>query len=272
LFFGGYGYLGRPLSEGLMRQGYRVYAVGKSKAFDINENSYIEIDGIENLIFKIKPDVIIYGVKSQFQCDVNKCMSFFNIIKMSLGESGNNVYIVNLGSCAEYGFLDDSVDFFYETDTLNPTTDYGIEKKNVSDTLWKFFKNENILDLKIFNVYDRTPQFGFFPYYLNVVSKNIDLTEVKIKDPYSVRDYISRDALVTILLRLIQARLTGRVNVCSGIGRTNLEFAQFYLDAIDREVKLVPCIDTAKETRTRSVGSVTKLRMLLGELHDTDRH
>ena len=161
---------------------------------------------------------------------------------------------------------------FNENDISIPHTKYGSKKLSISN----FYYNSNLrgyfsafLDLKIFNVYSENPQKDHFPFYLKKLAEEKN-DVIKIKNPYCVRDYLHLNDLVKKIVKLIKLNVTGKVNVCSGIGITNLDFASLYLYKIGyNSVKVVPCIEASnKKTKviTKSVGCSRKLENLIESL------
>lgn len=265
LYFGGGGYLGRPLCKKLQGDATNFVIVGRTQATNLTSGSVISFGNVNDIILEVNPDLIIYGVKRQLEYKTKQAMDFFRALCGAISALNKEVKVVNLGSAAEYGFLPEGKNCSSETDVKLPVGEYGKEKLLISNFLQENSKKFRLLDLKIFNLFCKTPQVGHFPH--SILSQYMtDTQKVVIKDGESVRDYIDLLTAVGIIRDLILSDAVGIVNVCSGIGRSNIEFTKYYLRWLginQTAVVAEPDRNYFYSRPTRSIGCTERLNKLL---------
>ncbi len=272
LFFGGTGYLGTALTRTLNDIGFHCFSVGRFYKLN-NEMVYLDNQlNVNNLLNQFKPEIIIDGIrqKKDHKGVLGKSISLW--ITQYFKQVKGNTKLINLGSCAEYGLLDKNNCYFTESHPLKPVSDYGKDKRIVSKIYVESQKEgiiRNFLDLKIFNLYSEEPQKNHFPYYLKSSFLG-PKKSVYVNNPLSVRDYMYLNDAVKFIVKLINKDVTGRVNICTGNGISNLEFASHYLAFLqNRRSKQFPDITLKKGKMlpvTRSIGCRAKLQKILEEL------
>lgn len=201
LLTGATGFLGSHIAEELLNQGYNVIALKRSKS-DLwrcakfrNRIKWIDCDilpEIESNIADCQPDILIHaawsGVKAVDRdnwIEQEKNLSFL-VSLLEIIRKTKTSKIISLGSQAEYGVFEGSVD---ETHPCNPTSAYGANKVCCSTLLKTFAKLNNIewYWIRLFSIFGpREDTNWLIPATINnlLKKKTMNLTPCEQKYDY----------------------------------------------------------------------------------------
>jgi len=209
LLTGATGFLGSHIAEKLLKNGNKVIALKRSTSNLWRCNAFIDkiqwldydnLNEIESVIINLRPEILIHaawnGVSAVDRDNLSKqdrnvsfLDSLFEIIKKT-----NISKIISLGSQAEYGNFEGSIDENFE---LNPKTAYGSSKVKVLALLKSFAEQNNIewYWIRLFSIFG--PREGgdwLIPVTINnlVEQKEMMLTSCEQKYDYLfVKDFVS---------------------------------------------------------------------------------
>lgn len=141
-------------------------------------------------------------------------------------------HIVALGTCIEYKIT--TTPLSESTSTIAPTTPYARCKNELR--LWLDSEAQRC---SVSTCWARV----FYPYgpgehpsrlCSSIVSQLRNGQEVFIKTPNSTKDYIFIDDLARALLKVVESKIMGPVNIGTGVGVTVREVAQIISKLLDR--------------------------------------
>lgn len=176
-----------------------------------------DIDAIDNLIRKIKPDIIFhlatYGVDYQQQ-DIYKAIDININASLKLFESMleiDNFRFIHTGTSSEYGPKNRTIS---ECDLPNPRSIYGITKYTSSKLLTYMSEKigkGNLIILRPFGVYGECEgRHKFFP---QIINKLINSVPVKLTNCDQIRDYIYVDDLIDAYIAAAVVPLKNKVEI-----------------------------------------------------------
>ena len=218
--------LAEYLSIELKNKKYKVYHLTrrfyKNKSF--NKTIEIKSYNFRNLkknLETVKPDLII-NLVSYTKKNLIKSMKINTILPINLLKWSieNNIYLVLIGTAAEYGLVNKKK--VSETNSLKPNSVYGFTKSLQSLAISKFYKlyKNRILLFRIFNLSgDISNQNTIIGKVNNFIEKNKKTKKMKILklgDLSSMRDYINIEKAANLMVRLIKKNKYGIFNMGTG--------------------------------------------------------
>tara|TARA_B100002051_G_C16739637_1_gene643419 strand:+ start:2452 stop:3300 length:849 start_codon:yes stop_codon:yes gene_type:complete len=225
---GGTGFLGKYLTESLLKSGAEVLSLIRSKQ-NINTThdkqllvKEYEIGGKDSLPKEISNDfdTIVHLAWNDIT-DVNSdrhvneyLPQHLDFLKKIIDRGVKNVFV--LGTCYEYGMCNGMINESHET---LPITKYGIAKKRLSHELLAFQKKTdfNITWARLFYVYGKGQISSTIYKQLHEAIKNREKI-FKMSNGDQLLDYLSVDQVTDILTNLILCKKPnlGFINVCNG--------------------------------------------------------
>jgi len=228
LITGASGFLGSHIAETLVNNNYNVIAL-KRKQTDcwrckdfFNKIEWVDIDeeGMwKKKIVESNPDTLIHtawiGVEAHERDDWDVQIKNINFLTelLTLGLKSNIKRMINLGSQAEYGILNDIAD---EDDVVSPVTAYGATKIACLSIFKTFCELNNInwIWLRLFSFFgERESNSWLIPSVINKMrlSKQMDLTAAQQKYAYMYVQDFNR-----IMLKLLDIKIPSGVYNISG--------------------------------------------------------
>ena len=140
-----------------------------------------------------------------------------NLLKWSIE---NNIYLVLIGTAAEYGLVNKKR--VSETNSLKPNSVYGFTKSLQSLAISKFHKlyKNRILLFRIFNlsgdISNQNTIIGKVNKFISKNKKTKKMKILKLADLSSMRDYIDVKKAANLMVRLIKKNKYGIFNLGSG--------------------------------------------------------
>lgn len=232
---GAHGFVGRNLTEYLMRTTEHILFTPKSSELDLlNENA------VDDYITKNKIDIIIHGANrggGRDTAEMNDIVRtnlrmFFNIAK----QSSKVQKIIHLGSGAEYGKHKPIVDAV-EDDALLvlPQDDYGFYKSICARYIDRC---DNIYNLRIFGAYGKYENYRF-KFISNAIVKNLLGLPIEIMQNVYF-DYIDIDDMVPMIAHFIEHDGKYRTyNISKGEKVDLLTLAQTINDVSDFKSEII---------------------------------
>ncbi len=225
---GGTGFLGKYLTESLLKSGTEVLSLLRSKQSisdaynDLLMIKEYEIGGKNSLPDEISNDydTIVHLAWNDIT-DVNSdrhikeyLPEHLDFLKEIIGRGVNNVFV--LGTCYEYGMCTGMINENHET---QPITKYGIAKQKLSQELLAFQKkaNFNITWARLFYVYGKGQISSTIYNQLHEAIKNRE-NIFRMSNGDQLLDYLSVDEVTEILIKLILYKKPnlGFINICKG--------------------------------------------------------
>jgi nucleoside-diphosphate-sugar epimerase len=230
LVTGSSGFIGSAVVKAFINEGYNVYSLArpnsKIKDFGVNiirikENTIKEFKlALQSKEFDFVINLASYGVRrgdNDFQEMIDGNVNLLANLMFALANKPK--MIINVGSCSEYGFIEEGK-FIDETTALSPVTLYGATKAAtalIGNSL-ALLHEVKFITLRLFGVYgEGEADYRLLPYVVNNLKNNkmIELTSGEQK-----RDVLYIDDVVNAFLYAIKKykNLPSNTtyNVCSG--------------------------------------------------------
>lgn len=217
LITGSNGFVGNHLKSELKKK-YSVFGIGRKI---INEKNYFRINlnnkkKLSNLFKKYKFDIIIHCAWYTKHSDYRKSKNNYRYLTISknlldeyIKNGGKN--FIGIGTCEEYK-KEKKKNLFYETNKIRPNNIYAKTKNMFHQYLKK--KRINYKWIRLFYIYG---EGEYEKRLLPVLIKNSKKkSNFKLKYPFFKTDYIYVKTLSKIISKLINKKVSGAFNVCSG--------------------------------------------------------
>lgn len=222
LITGATGFIGRNVTNILIKKGYEIHALVHSFQPEQNEIVQHEIDLMDinkviDFISKYKFENLIHlawyvGAKCHIHdLNLDWTIATLNLIK-AFKENGGKKFL-GAGTISEYEY---KYGYFIEDETpTSPGTLYG-EAKNSLYKILSVYCKQNEIDFKwprIFNLYGpyEKPQ-RLVPSVICSCLKNED---VKVSDCLNFQDYLHVEDTANAIVTIFESGLQGAVNICS---------------------------------------------------------
>jgi nucleoside-diphosphate-sugar epimerase len=253
LITGATGFLGSHIVEELINQGFEVVALKRSTSniWRCNGfNDHIKWINCDNLadaepeIINCNPDILIHaawsGVKATDRdnwIEQEKNLSFL-VFLLEIVKKTKISKIISLGSQAEYGNFEGSIDEKYP---CNSTTAYGANKVCLS-ILLKSFAEQNKIDwywIRIFSVFGPREELNWLiPAAINNL---LEKKEMKLTPCEQSYDYLFTRDFATGILSIVKnsSRISGIYNMSSGKSIKIKDILSFLEDKISPQQNLL---------------------------------
>ena len=176
---------------------------------------------------------------------------------------------VNIGSCAEYGFIKDGVKA-NEEDIIRPNSLYAASKASALDFGVKVAKDNDIpfIHLRLFGVYG---EGEYSKRLLPDVYKNLSQNnKVKLTSGTQIRDWIYIDDVIEALYCILNINISDITkdliyNICSGEGSSVKEVVSILCNELDASSDLLGWGEiNRKDELEWLVGSPKKFQLISG--------
>ncbi len=234
LVTGSTGYIGRHLVQRLLKtRDTTVFGFNRSNNHVLPPERFLAGDLLEadlrGWLAEIKPEVIFHAVgtdsKAPFKTHLNVHAEGTRRLLQALLDAGLRSKIIVIGSAAEYGLRDETVD---EAAICLPAGEYGIAKL-AQTQMAQLFAQRHDLPLtiaRVFNVYGETEPYLVIAAMARQIAQieaqfkteSPKTSEVRVHNLKSWRDFVHIDDVVDALLRLAeQTQHNGQIyNIASG--------------------------------------------------------
>jgi nucleoside-diphosphate-sugar epimerase len=271
LVTGASGFVGRPAVSALRRRGYEVHGVARKRADDVEVDVWHLVDLLEPLaagevMRTASPSHLLHLAwtteHGNFWSD--RANVAWRRATRALVEDfveGGGERAVMSGSCAQYDWASATSGVFPESAGRRPQTLYGLEKQTTADFLDSWSAETGV---------SYATGLLFFPYgpfdnpkrLVPYVTLNLLAGEpAVIKTGTQIGDFVHVDDCGAALAALVDAEVTGSVNIGTGRGTSVADVARAIGAALGRE-DLVRIESTA--ARPRVVAEITRLANEVG--------
>lgn len=208
------GFIGRPLCDLLISNGWDVIGLGRSPVCNTaNEFLCYDLDiidklGVFNIIVKHNPSFIIHlaggpikggGLDHLRECfDVNQQGSW-NVINAAMKVSKLKKFIF-VGTCEEYGSIDVP---FVETARELPSTPYGLAKLSITQLLQALSKTHNFPSIILRPSLIYGPGQKKTMFLPSLIEHLLDGRVFDMTNGVQTRDYLYIDDLLDAILKSI---------------------------------------------------------------------
>ena len=253
LITGATGFLGSNIAEEIINQGYNVVALKRSTSnlwrciSFYDQIQWIDCDNLaeaEPEIINHKPDILIHaawnGVNATDRdnwIEQEKNLSFL-VSLLEIVKKTNIKKIIALGSQAEYGNFEGSVDEHYP---CNPTSAYR-ENKVCASILLKSFAELNKIDwywIRIFSVFGpREEKNWLIPATINNLLEKKEMNLTPCEQRY---DYLFTTDFTAGIMNVVKnnSNLSGIYNMSSGQSIKLKDILSFLENILSPEQKLL---------------------------------
>lgn len=252
LVTGSSGFIGSKFVRVLRERGYNVFSLIRAgsdiRELDINtlvleENSLLGFESALTEKFDYIFNLAAYGVRRLDQ-DLDKMFDgnviFFSNLLRSL--SYKPKLIINVGSCAEYGRLEDNI-LVDESHVLAPTNLYGAMKaaSNLINTQLARDKGLSLINVRLFGVYgEGEAEDRLLPYLIDRLDADlpVELTSgEQHRDMLYIDDVIS--AFLTVFENTEELLEQDIYNVCSGVPVKIKDYVNFVASQLNKSLSLL---------------------------------
>lgn len=286
LITGGNGFLGSGLVRHFLDNGYDVAVISKNKnnISDIeNKITYIQTDystyyPVRDKIVEYAPDFIInmawYGGNSnlylndtsQFNINIPLNMSLLDIINSLITKP----MFIGVGSFEEYGLLRASAK---ETDIESPTSFYGLSKLTLKNTSHLFCQEHSINWAWIRPCYIYGPNDVSTRLIPRTIKSALTDTNIHLNSCNAVLDYLHISDFCEAVFKVVDLRLLGVYNICSGKEYTLKDMMMFIHSQISpsSNIKFDSTLDTDKVSKY-VCGNNNRIKTMSGWAPTIDIH
>jgi len=252
LVTGSSGFIGGKFVRMLRAEGFNVFCLMRAESVDsaplgngllLKENSISGFKSALTVKFEYIFNLAAYGVNRSDQ-DLNEMiagnLSFLSNLLCSLSYKPR--LIVNVGTCAEYGFLEENI-LVTEDRVLSPTNMYGAVKSSSTLINTQLAKDKGLpfINIRLFGVFgEGEGEYRLMPYLINRLTANLP---VELTSGQQQRDLLYIDDVISAFLAVFDntERLLGHdiYNVCSGVPVKVKDYINFVALELDKPVALL---------------------------------
>lgn len=225
LITGASGFIGINLTKAFLKKEYKIFSISRNNT-NIFLNNVIfkqcDINNIENLandILEFDPNVVIHcawdGGNSYI--DINNQKQFNNVLNsyklLEVISKLKKVHFICMGSATEYGETNIIID---ETTIENPNSFYGISKFSFKMLSYNFCKQNKIQWSWIRPFYTYGPHDITTRLIPKTIISCLHGENIELNSCNSVIDYLFIDDFVDGVINIVEKKLEGVYNICSG--------------------------------------------------------
>ncbi len=239
LITGSSGFIGKALIDSLGDN----QTIGLQRSESSNRNiikcDLVNIKKVENTVQHLEEYSFTHLIHTAAITPWSKNPDYSDDIQMaeSVALLCNTLQIPNLIVISGWNVYDmKGVSPFSEETPINPTTDYGLSKQTVEDTIAKNINKSNVVYIRSASVYgvgQTSP--GLIP---NLVTSAFSSQVINLNSIHTRRDYIYIDDFVDTIKKLTNpehSKLNGAINVGSGFSQSVLQIAKTIQDIFKEE-------------------------------------
>jgi len=249
------GFVGKYLTDYLIRMGYEVWGATRKSSIDHNDTklNLVTIDfddeaSIVETINRLKPDHIYHlagqssvkksweDIQNTFEANVSKTIILLEAIRKS--EVAKSVKILTVGSSEEYGKVLNADRPISEDVTLKPISPYGLSKATVYMLAQQYASAHqlHIVHARPFNHIGPGQGLGFvtsdFAFQIAQIEKGIVPPVINVGNLDALRDFSDvRDIVVAYEKLIMDGKKGEAYNVCSGKPIAIKEILMKYVEA-----------------------------------------
>lgn len=237
------GFLGRPLTQALIKSGYTVISV--SRVPDVKKNkypntsvlSYQDLPKLSGLNIDILCH-LAWPSLTNFHSDEHLAFSEHSLQLITQVVKNNNLKKIFIpGTNLEYGMLEGCLNA--ELTNLRPTTAYGIAKLKLMNAVFdQFDKNLKIFWGRIFYIYGQNQsEKTLYGSLLKSIRNNDEYFPMSHGN--QIRDFILIDDAIELITEKCSSSSSLVFNVCSGNGIRVREFVEKVCKVHGSDIKLL---------------------------------
>lgn len=285
LVVGANGFLGAPLVDALVSEGHEVRAFDRfsrgtrsfeSQAVDVRVGDFLNEAQLEDALAEQQYIFHFLSTTTPATADGDPLLDIRTnlsqtvlLLQHAVKAGAERVYFASSGG-AIYGRQE--TEFCSEEMQLHPVSPYGIGKMAIESYLEYFTAKHGLesVALRISNPYgaNQAPnrQQGLIPIALKAALEQTPI--VRFGDGSMVRDYVSIDALMDQIVRLVRTKAAYRVyNLGSGVGHSVTEILNAVASVTRRQL-LIEERPTPATFVERSVLDTTRFDAEFGRVED----
>lgn len=256
LIIGGNGFVGYHVLSRLVKEGKKIRCINRSmpeRDYRFDEIDYRIGDALdrcflEEALFGV--DTVLDFVSTtmpntkeiSLENEINSTLRYHNLILTTMMEAGVNNYVFPSSGGAIYGSRSDVPAI--ETDSLLPTTPYGVGKKMTEDMIHYFGEKcgLNAYILRIGNVYGsnrfRKRQQGVVDVFIQNALEDRPIT-IWGNASSAIRDYVHLDDVAEAVNMVVDFGFDGikTYNIGTGIGTSLIEIVQIIEQLIGHNIR-----------------------------------
>jgi nucleoside-diphosphate-sugar epimerase len=268
LLTGATGLIGKETIIPLKKAGFDIFAISRiaqAAIPSLEENGvYCQVDlfnekDLERFVRKIKPIYLLhfawYTQENYLTSDINYQLKDASLNLLRIFKKYGGKRAVYAGTCSEYEFKDAPIK---EDDPLNLMSVYAQCKNELREKAEQFAR-ENDISFgwgRIFYV------FGHREYKNRLVPDIVDSLrdnrKVVIRSGPLIRDYMYSRDIAGAFVKLLDADITGSVNICSGEGISIKDFASKIAEKLGK-IELLDFTDGVQNQPPVIIGNNTRL-------------
>jgi GDP-4-dehydro-6-deoxy-D-mannose reductase len=280
LVTGAAGFTGQHLCRLLREKNYKIVAVNRSPAKNVQRCDLSSSAGVLGLLKRVRPNGIFHcagSFSNDWKRDFNANVLLTQKLLEAVKNSSQKIRILLIGSAAEYGIPKKKK--ISEQEPLKPVSIYGLSKK-MQTVMMEYYVRQFGMDIvmaRTFNLFGPGCSSELLPGRVMSQAKEVVLgkrKKIKISSIDSSRDYLHIKRAVEAYLQIMQKGIKGEIyNVGSGnatklkallkkiIKTYNLSFKNILVDKKTYRKKVnVPCV----------ISNQQKLRKITHKLKTTN--
>lgn len=245
------GFLGKHLSDTLLRQGHKVAGIPR--------DLFTDTEGLTHYLVDSRPDYIFhtgaYGQQHD-QVDVDQMIAtniFNTYILLKFATQLPLKKFVYVGTSSEYGKKDKAMK---ETDSLEPSTPYATTKACASLLTGMFPNTVVVRPFSMFGEGEAEDRF------IPTVVRNLKNGTVMTLAPTPKHDWIYVTDAAEAMLKVAESDLTGSVNIGSGKQYSNLEIVEMLEKIAEKELRCIEAPSPLSYDTEHWVANTSKLKSI----------